>query len=299
MKSDILFYELFQSCPDVFFELMQITPHCAYRFESITVKTTEKRIDGVFEPIQAGQPIYFVEVQASPDPTIYQRVGRETATYFEQRPAMLKHEWFAMVLWLDKDNDDVGFGYATIYDSGGNQRIFAFDLVTVLKKLPRTSLAATVLSPFLVDTEQEVRHNLTHWLAQIQQTANLNLEVQHRLADVLMQLIEQKFKTLSYKELAKMLRLTPFRETISYRETFEEDAHALLVGKLVNYFKRRFHLADSTTAKLRLRLVKLTLPDLDVLFEDMADMNRLRELNKWIDDRLIVSEILADLPLAA
>ena len=96
-----------------------------------------------------------------------------------------------------------------------------------------------------------------------------------------------------------MLRLTPFRETLSYRETFQEDMHVQFVDKLSKHAKRRFHLADSTTAKLRLRLVKLTLPDLDVLFEDMADMNRLRELNKWIDDRLIVSEILADLPLAA
>jgi len=58
MKTDTLFYELFQAAPQTFFELLQLTPPCPYRFESITVKTSEKRIDGVFEPTVAGQPIY-------------------------------------------------------------------------------------------------------------------------------------------------------------------------------------------------------------------------------------------------
>ncbi len=67
MKTDTLFYELFQTAPQTFFELLQITPLCPYRFESITVKTAEKRIDGVLEPTVEGNPIYFVEVQGFPD----------------------------------------------------------------------------------------------------------------------------------------------------------------------------------------------------------------------------------------
>lgn len=94
MKTDTLFYEMFQAAPQTFFELLQITPPCPYRFESVTVKTSEKRIDGVLEPSEAGQPIYFLEVQAFPDNTIYWRVMREVSTYFEQRPArhrMVRH----------------------------------------------------------------------------------------------------------------------------------------------------------------------------------------------------------------
>lgn len=81
MKTDALFYELFQAAPQTFFELMQITPTCRYQFESITVKTSEKRIDGSLEPTEPGQPVYFLEVQAFPDPMIYWRVLREVATY--------------------------------------------------------------------------------------------------------------------------------------------------------------------------------------------------------------------------
>ena len=81
MKSDAIFYELFQTAPQIFFELMQITPPCPYRFESLTVKTTEKRIDGILEPEQEGETIYFLEVQAFPDETIYWRTLREVSTY--------------------------------------------------------------------------------------------------------------------------------------------------------------------------------------------------------------------------
>lgn len=59
MKTDALFYELFQAAPQTFFELLQITPTCSYRFESITVKMAEKRIDGVLEPTEPDQPLYF------------------------------------------------------------------------------------------------------------------------------------------------------------------------------------------------------------------------------------------------
>jgi len=64
MKTDPLFYELFQVRPQIYFELLQIPQPCPYRFESITVKAGEKRIDGVLEPTEPGQPIHFVEVQA-------------------------------------------------------------------------------------------------------------------------------------------------------------------------------------------------------------------------------------------
>ncbi|MCP4348975.1 MAG: DUF2887 domain-containing protein [Desulfobacterales bacterium] len=43
MKTDALFYELFQFDPRSLFELMGIDVDGEYIFESITVKTTEKK----------------------------------------------------------------------------------------------------------------------------------------------------------------------------------------------------------------------------------------------------------------
>ncbi len=280
MKTDPLFYELFQTRPQIFFEIAQILPLCPYRFESVTVKSTEKRIDGVLYPTIADQPIYFVEVQASPDEQMYWRTSRETSTFFEQRPSLKDTEWYAYVIWLYGE-DDGGFKKTHIYDEQKKQRIFSVHLIDILKKLPNNSLALNVLRPLIVDTEEEVRQNITTWVEQIHQ-ADLSPQAEQRLLMVMSQLIEEKFRILSYKELCEMLRLTPFRETTSYKEALQEDRIELLI-KLM---KRKYHFARSTLVKLDVRLRQLTLKDLEDLFMEIVDMVSLREINAWVNARL-------------
>jgi predicted transposase YdaD len=281
MKSDALFYELFQTAPQIFFELLQITPPCPYHFESLTLKTTEKRIDGLLEPEQKGQPIYFLEVQASPDATIYWRTMREVSTYFEQRTDRNNNEWQAVVLWLDIA-DDPGFGTLSSLALNPSPRLISVDLLNLLKQLDDQSLTLNVLRPFTVDTETQVRQNISRWVQNIQSIPELSPETEQRLLTVLAQLVEQKFKTLTYKELSKMLRLTPLKETESFREGIQEDR----IEMLTKLIRHKFHFAESTLEKLTARLRQLTLPDLEALFEVILDMRTLRDLNAWLDERL-------------
>ncbi len=292
MKTDPLFYELFQVCPQIYFELMQITQPCPYRFESITVKATEKRIDGVLEPTKPDQPIHFVEVQAAPDKEIYWRISREVATYFEQRPELSGREWQAVVIWLGKpepkkdEEADADLGTVLLYDRKNKQRLYSVDIIDLLGKLPENSLALNVLRPLIVDNERQVRQNISNWVEQIHATPGMSPDVEQRLVMVMTQLIEEKFKTLSYKELCKMLKLTPFRETTSYKETFFEDLQKEFAEKLIKMIKRKFKFAESTIAKIDTRLRQLTLKDLEILFEAIFDLSTLRELNVWINARL-------------
>ena len=281
MKSDALFYELFQTAPQIFFELLQITPPCPYRFESLTLKTTEKRIDGLLEPMQEGETIYFLEVQASPDATIYWRTIREVATYFEQRSDRKDNEWQAVVLWLDIV-DDPGFGTLAPLAAGSSFRLVSVDLLNLLKRLDDQSLALNVLRPFIVDSETQVRQNLFSWVQNIQNTPNLNPETIQRLLTVFTQLIEQKFKTLNYEELSEMLKLTPLEETYSGQKLLQNDRIDLLTKQI----RHKFHFAESTIEKLTTRLRQLTLPDLELLFEAILDMKTLKDLNAWLDERL-------------
>jgi len=280
MKTDPIFYELFQTAPQTFFELLQITPLCPYRFESITVKATEKRIDGVFEPTQADAPIYFVEVQASADETMYWRTAREVATYFEARPT-LKNEWQAVVIWLNKEHDP-GYGTAHVKDYQGQAKIQAVYLMDLLEKLPAHSLTLNVLQPLMVDTEQQVRQNITHWAQQIHTTPNLTPNEEQRLLMVMTQLIEEKFKTLDDEELRNMLKLTPLAETRSGQKLLQE-SFAELLTKLV---KRKFKAAEKTLARSEARIQQLTLRDLKDLFDEILDMTSIRELNAWMNARI-------------
>ena len=66
MKTDSIFYRLFQEIPSIFFELIGNSLQLAelYQFSSVEVKQTALRIDGVFLPNQnTDNPIYFLEVQ--------------------------------------------------------------------------------------------------------------------------------------------------------------------------------------------------------------------------------------------
>jgi predicted transposase/invertase (TIGR01784 family) len=67
MKTDSIFYRLFKTFPEAFFELInsEAAETTAYDFASVELKQTAFRIDGVFlpVPIERKKPIYFLEVQ--------------------------------------------------------------------------------------------------------------------------------------------------------------------------------------------------------------------------------------------
>ena len=103
MKTDKLFYEYFQLAPYAIFELLQMTPPCAYRFESPVVKASERRLDGLLEPIDPACPHYFIELQGYDDASIYWRVIHEVGAYHEQRAYLNGQPWQEFVLfWIKR-----------------------------------------------------------------------------------------------------------------------------------------------------------------------------------------------------
>jgi predicted transposase YdaD len=67
MKTDSLFYRLFQTVPQLLFELLNRPAEQAarYQFTSEELKQTAFRIDGIFRPPddRPDWPLFFVEVQ--------------------------------------------------------------------------------------------------------------------------------------------------------------------------------------------------------------------------------------------
>jgi predicted transposase/invertase (TIGR01784 family) len=107
VKTDTIFYRLFQEFPDIFFELIGNSSDTAsiYQFSSIEIKQTSFRIDGVFVPnFESEQPIYFVEVQFQADERIYARLMAEICLYLRQnQPA---NDWNAVVLYPNRSVDN-------------------------------------------------------------------------------------------------------------------------------------------------------------------------------------------------
>jgi predicted transposase/invertase (TIGR01784 family) len=97
----LLFYSLFQSTPSIFFELIGRPPteSQGYRFESVEVKQTAFRLDGVFLPPedQPNAPLHFLEVQFQRDSTLYRRVFSEVFLYLKQH--LHGQRWQAAIVY--------------------------------------------------------------------------------------------------------------------------------------------------------------------------------------------------------
>ncbi len=77
MKTDKIFYTLFQVFPELLFQLLGESPNMAqnYQFKSVEIKELAFRLDGVFIPDadHPDYPLYFVEIQFQKDEDFYWR----------------------------------------------------------------------------------------------------------------------------------------------------------------------------------------------------------------------------------
>lgn len=127
-----------------------------------------------------------------------------------------------------------------------------------------------------------MRQNVVQWVETIRKSPSLDAFTEERLIGVLSQLIEQKFKTLTYKELSQMLRLTPFREMESVKEVVQEE-HVEILTRLI---QKRFTLSTEMTAALNTDLQQLDLPTLRSLVDLIFDFQSFEQLETWIADHL-------------
>jgi predicted transposase/invertase (TIGR01784 family) len=90
MKTDTLFYEIFQTQPELLLELLghDAATIVNYDFRSVEIKQTAFRIDGLLIPKRNAPtaPVYFSEVQFQKDRTLYHRFFAEIYTYLKQYP---------------------------------------------------------------------------------------------------------------------------------------------------------------------------------------------------------------------
>jgi hypothetical protein len=184
------------------------------------------------------------------------------------------------VLWVNKD-DDPGFGTLRLLARKPKPKLVSLDLIGLLKKLPETSLALNVLRPLLAEDEREVRENVVQWVENIRQVPGVDANLEERLLGVLSQMIEEKFKTLNYKELSQMLRLTPLRETASVQEVLKEERIELLL----NLIEVKFGISSETSEEVAADLAKLDMNALKALFRQLLRLETFEQLELWISGR--------------
>ncbi|MDD5037281.1 MAG: Rpn family recombination-promoting nuclease/putative transposase [Methylococcaceae bacterium] len=155
MKTDTLFYRLFKQQPSLLFELTSLqVPHPeGYRFQSVEIKQTAFRIDGVFLPPaeETGSPLVFAEVQYRKDTKIYSRLFSEALLYLRQHEP--PQDWRAVVIFPNESADPgVSVHHLEFFESGRLQRLY-------LENLPaneRDSLGSDLLRLVMIGDEQAI-----------------------------------------------------------------------------------------------------------------------------------------------
>ena len=213
MKTDSIFYRIFQYYPASFFELIRLPGITAesYEFTSIEVKQLAFRLDGLFLPKNDNQPFYLLEVQMQPDEELYDRIFAELFLYIRQyRPLQ---PWQVVVVYPSRSVERLGSEHFTeLIVTGRVQRLYLDEL-----EAETISLGVMKLIVEPVHRVVEVAKNL---LAQVEEKTEVTL--QNAFLELIETIIVYKFPQKTREEIAAMLGLGDLTQTKFYQEAFGE-----------------------------------------------------------------------------
>ncbi len=214
MKTDSLFYELFKAHPASLFELAGLEAEGEYVFESITVKSTEKRMDGFFRSTDGYAPNIFLEVQGYDDEAIYWRFLREISVYYELTEKRLP--FVAVILFIDEKYDPKNCPVKFVSPN----RLIRLYLPKCLKAIRDKAGPLTVLKPLVLPDKEKLPEAVPKWKNEID-SLKLSESTNKVLIDLLENAILSRFPKLTLEEIKKMIRLTPLDKTVAGKELIQ------------------------------------------------------------------------------
>jgi predicted transposase/invertase (TIGR01784 family) len=242
MKTDHLFYQLFQQFPESFFEMIGSASEAEnYRFDAIEVKEAAFRMDGAFLPKDNAidSPIYFIEVQFKKDLEIYARLLSEIFIFLRRHhPQQL---WQAVVIYPSRNQDFTqreAQPYTPILNSELIQRVYLNEL-----EIPSNSSLGLEIVKLMVEGNTQVPSTVSRLVNRVQTESTSQLERQ-KILDFIETVVLYKLPNLSKEELATMFATDDLRKT---RFAQEMKAEATLETKkevILNLLNRDFPLSE-------------------------------------------------------
>jgi len=219
VKTDTLFYRLFQEFPSIFFELIDQPelPADTYQFTSIELKQLAFRLDGLFLPPinQPNLPIYFVEVQFQKDDGFYYRLFAEIFLYIYQYKPV--HNWRAVVVYPRRSiESEQPVQYELLLASNQVQILY----LDQLGELAERSLGVGIVQ-LVVESEQTASQRAKQLISQARQQV-ADAQTQQQILEFIETIVIYKFPHLSGQEVEVMLGLDLIRNTRVYQEAFAE-----------------------------------------------------------------------------
>jgi predicted transposase/invertase (TIGR01784 family) len=219
VKTDTIFYSLFQAFPSIFFELIDRSPTEAatYEFTSREIKQLAFRLDGLFLPKtnNSEKPLYVVEVQFQPDEDLYYRLFGELFLFLRQyKPP---HPWRIVVIYPTRSIEIAQTSqFGELLTLNRVRRIYLDELGEAAESSLGVGVVKLVIEP--EDTAGELAKCLIEQARQ-----QLTDETTQRdLINLIETIIVYKLPQKSREEIEAMLGLSELKQTKVYQEALEE-----------------------------------------------------------------------------
>ena len=288
MRRDTIFYQLFRQSPTLLFELISRPPENAdlYSFNSVEVKETAFRIDGVFVPPDPSGIIYFCEVQFQPDELLYERMLSEISIYtYRHRNSF--SDWRAVAIYPSRGMEQSSKEVAIEMLTSGRITPIYLDELGAEAELP-IGLSLMVLTTLEGDAAKAEARRLVD-----------RAQGSKAIIGLLSTIIVYKFSNLSRDEVDAMLGIE-LQQTRVYQEAKAEgetigevrgeargEARGLERGRTEEGRALVLRLLARKLGKIepevQSQVSNLSLDRIESLGEALLDFNQMTDLLAWLD----------------
>ncbi len=281
MKTDTIYYQLFKRFPSLIFTLLEHQPERAkdYRFESIEVKETSFRIDGVFLPPVGISPriVYFAEIQFQKDEYLYFRFFSETSLYLH-RNKNLFDDWFGVIIFSSRSIEPEN---VTIHRSMLNgpqiQRIYLDEI----GNLSEPAIGIRLIQLTLASPEQAPEQ--ARELIRQTNEADTGFLSKKDIIDMICTIAVYKFSELSRDEVEAMLGLR-LEETRVYKDASAEgEERGIAKGRLEGKLEGKLEGEQALVLRLLSRRIGMIAPKTEAQIKTFS-LNQLEELGEALLD---------------
>jgi predicted transposase/invertase (TIGR01784 family) len=300
LKTDSVFYRIFQASPGILFELLGQSPELAqgYSFESVEIKQVAFRLDGVLLPDSDGQDqtVWFVEFQMQNDPEFYHRFFAEIHLYLKLHPETL--DWQAIVIFPDRSVEPKNRRlHRANLNSDQVHRVYLEDFSDISTESLGIGLMQLIVAD-AADAIAKAKELLTRTQPLSKTDAKLSAVV-----ELIETIVVYKFPSLSREEIERMLGLSELRETKVYQEALQEgeqrgrtegismgrteEARSLILRQLT----RRIGVVSP---ELQSHITILSLSQLEALGEALLDFTDAGDLVRWLLENGTASKVMGN-----
>lgn len=293
MKTDTIYYQLFKRFPSLIFTLVEHQPERAreYRFESIEVKETSYRIDGVFLPPEGASPriVYFAEVQFQSDESLYFRFSSESSVFLHRNQDLFD-DWFGVFIFasrsIEPENTHI---HRSMLNGPQVQRIYLDELGDPAEQPIGIRLMQLTITP-----EKQAPEQARELIRQANQEDTGSLS-KKEIMDMICTIAVYKFSKLSRDEVEAMLGLR-LEETRVYQEASAEgeergvakgrqegEQAGILKGEQALILRQLTRRIGSVAPEVILQVQSLSLAQLESLGEALLDFSQLDDLMNWLN----------------